>query len=194
MDNSFEKDLALDINALHLEWQEQAKLYGKWAKRLSKAVKARFKLEELLKVVRIQTKRDVDEVKAELDGLIREDFVSLGFEKRPTEAAITNWILIQPKVKEVQDNCFAKVKRITDDLADAMEQEELFQGACLAMSHKKSAIEGEVKLWLGEYFSDPDIPKDIKVNIQKETQERIRSRGDKKKPPKKKLSKSHVYW
>lgn len=180
MDNEFERDVSLDINLLHEEWQKQAQLYGKWARRLAKAVKEKFKLDERLKVIRTQTRRRVEEVRAELDSLIRKDYGECGFDKKPTEAAITGWILLQPKFKKVQDEGIDEIKIITDELADAIEREELFKGACLAMSHKKSAIEGEVKLWSEEYFSDPMIPKSLKENIQKETQAKVRKRLSRK--------------
>lgn len=175
-ENEFERDVSLDINSLHEEWQKQAQLYGKWARRLAKVVKERFKLDERLKVVRTQVKRRIEEVGADLDSRIRIGYGGMGFEKKPPEDAIKNWILLQPKFKKVQDEGVDEIKEVTDALADAIEREELFKGACLAMSHKKSAIEGEVKLWLEEYFSDPNIPKSLRKNIQEETQAKVRKR------------------
>lgn len=174
LNTEFEDDLALDINSLHEEWKNQAQLYGKWGRRLAKAVKDKFKLEEKLKIVRIQTRRRVEEVRALLDSSLRKNYETYGFDKKPTEDAIRSWILLQSDFKKIQDEGIDELANVVDELAKIIEKEEVFRVACLALSHKKSSIEGEVKLWSEEYFSDPILPKSLKEKSQKETQKKLK--------------------
>ncbi len=48
-----------------------------------------------------------------------------------------------------------------DELIHANYELNMLQSAVRALDHKRSALENEVKLWLGNYFSGPKEPRDI---------------------------------
>jgi len=177
----YEDDLKLDIYNLHKEWQKQATLYGKWSKNAARASKVKFKADENLKAIRIETKRKLEEKRSEIDSEIRGNWEAFGFEKKPTENAITACIIQQEEYKEVYLAGVDEVKQGVDKLADAIEDEEYLKGTPIAMSHKKAAIGGEVQLWLGEYYSDPNIPKEYVEEIVKKEKKSVRKQLKKKR-------------
>jgi hypothetical protein len=81
MDLNFEDDLAIDKDALEECLVEQPGLYAKWSKAHSEAVKERDRAKEKLNIV-----------KADLDMKVRKSWDILGFDKKPTDMAITTWI------------------------------------------------------------------------------------------------------
>ena len=173
-ESEYDLDKKLDIYNLHLEWQKQSELYGKWSKRSATATKIKFQKEERLKALRTEVKRDVEMVRAEIDFDIRKNWEGYGFDKKPTETAIAGAIIMAVRYEEANEKADEQIKKAVDELADAIEDEEYLKGAVLAMSHKKASIEGEVQLWLGGYFSDPKIPKTLKLEQDKETQKKLR--------------------
>ena len=176
-ESEFEKDRKLDIHSLHIEWQNQSDIYGKWAKRAAEATETKFQLEEKLKALRTEVKRDTEQKRAELYLEIKTKWDEYDiFDKPPTETAIASWIVTHEKFKEVSLDSEKKIKKAVDELADAIKNEEYLKGAVLTMSHKKASIEGEVQLWIGGYFSDPKIPKSLKEVQTKETQTKIKKR------------------
>jgi hypothetical protein len=46
-------------------------------------------------------------------------------------------------------------------LIEAAYQLNIIQSAVRAFDHRKAALENEVKLWLGAYYSGPKEPRDI---------------------------------
>lgn len=193
-----EQDEKVDIYNLHTEYQKQAALYGKWGRRKAKAVKEDFELKEQLKVVKAQGKRKVDEKRAELDILFRTNYNDPRFykkqikkypnhedilenfliscEKKITEAMVSSFVTLHPEYIQVQREVDEEANDITNKIAETTEQIGLLDTAIMAMVHRKATIEGEISLWLGEYYSDPKVPKPYIEQEQKKTQKKLRKR------------------
>lgn len=125
-------DLTINLSDLHHDWQKQPTIYEKWGGRLSIA------LEE-----RDNVKTNLDLTKAELDMEVRNSPEEYGLE-RVTEGAVNAAILQEHKFKKAQ-------KR----LAKKQSSVEYLKQALIAINQKKSALEAEVRLYLGAYFSEP---------------------------------------
>lgn len=139
MDNrDYEQDLGIDPMQLDEEWLRQPGLYMRYSEMAAEAQK-----------VRDQAKEKVDVIKAELDRAIRKDPAKFGVDKI-TESVVASTILIQPEYKAAGDV-----------LIDANYEYSVLQSAVRAFDHRKSALENEVKLWLGSYYSGPKEPRDI---------------------------------
>jgi len=186
-ESEFEKDRQLDIHNLHTEYQDQANRYGKWAGRKATASKEKFLLEERLKALRTEMKRKEAEARATLDLQVRKFWDDPKHEageffdcKKPTESAISNWIIQHPDFKQAQDEIADKLNEVVLELAEAIENVEYLEGAVFAMSQRKNSIEGEINLWVNGYYSDPKIPKTLREEVQKETQRKIRKSLSKK--------------
>jgi len=134
----YEKDLGIDPFALDEEWLRQPGLFMRYCEATAEAGKVRDKAKEKVGVVR-----------AELDREIRKDPAKYGLEKM-TETMVAGAILLQARYTEV-----------ADALIEADFKFNILQSAVRAFDHKRSALENEVKLWLGNYFSGPKEPRDI---------------------------------
>ncbi len=135
---NYEQDLAIDPHSLDEEWLRQPGLYMKYCEAAVEAEKIRDKAKERVSVV-----------KAELDREIRKDPAKFGLEKM-TEPMVAGSILLQARYTEA-----------ASALVEADFKFNIIQSAVRALDHKRSALENEVKLWLGSYFSGPKTPRDI---------------------------------
>jgi len=134
----YERDLAIDPLSLDEDFLVQPGLYMKYSVMAADADKCKN-----------QAKEKLDVVKAELDRAIRKEPSQFGLEKI-TESVVASTIILQPEYKEA-----------SDELIEASYQYSILQAAVRAFDHRKSALENEVKLWLGTYFAGPKEPRDI---------------------------------
>lgn len=134
----YEKDLGIDPYALDEEWLRQPGLYMRYSEAVAEAQR-----------VRDQAKEKIDVEKAVLDQAIRKDPGKYGLE-RLTETVVAGAILLQPSYKQA-----------VDAYIDVNYRFNILQSAVRAFDHKRAALENEVKLWLGSYFSGPKAPRDI---------------------------------
>lgn len=152
--SEYQLDLEVNRDRLDEEWEDQPQLYMKWAERLVEAIYERDRAKEKL-----------DFVKANIDSKIRANPRDFGFDKKPTESAILNKIIVDDEYQQVLE-VYLKTKRSVG----------ILQGVKEAMEHKKKAIEGEVTLWVGEYFSEPRVSGTVKEKSSREVTEKIRRR------------------
>lgn len=156
-EESYERALQVDLNALDLEWMEQPRRYDRWGKRKAKAAAERFRAEEDLKLVRTDIKRELEEVKAEIEMYIRANPEEY-FLSKPTEAAIQSKLITHNRVKEKQDQNKQALVDATEKCAVAIEKDETMEVARIAMQHKRTALEFASNLWMANYYSRPNIP------------------------------------
>jgi len=137
--NELNNDLKIDLNALHTEWIKQPSLYMKYSSLAAKAQGERDRAKERIDVIR-----------AECDNDIREHLVSYNCPEdksgnyKPTEAWISSTIQRQEKFQKVNEE-FHSANYVLN----------LLQGAVRAFDHRKKALEMEVQLWQGNYYSSP---------------------------------------
>ena len=179
--SEYEVDLKVNKFKLDEEWEDQPLLYMKWAERVAEAKSDTFRAEEKLKQTKAQMKFEIEKCKAELDDEIRNEWDLFGFDKKPTEAAIVSCILTQEKYHTKMKEQNKKLSDAINEVAEAIKTSETLEGARLAMSHKRSAIEGEVFLWAGNYFSDARIPQIAKEAVGREITETLRRRLPRRK-------------
>ena len=159
-EESYERALQVDLNALDREWMEQPRRYDRWGKRKAKAAAEKFRAEENLKLVRSDVKRGLDEVKAEIEMEIRANPEKY-FSSKPTEAAIQSKLILHDKVKEKQDQNRQVLVDAIEKCAVAIEKEDTMETARIAMQHKKTSLEYASMLWAANYYARPNIPKEI---------------------------------
>ncbi len=136
----FSTDLAIDPEALDVEWLQQPSLYVKYS---TLASRARQEMEE--------AKDKIDLIKAEIDKEIRDNPAKFtGEDKKPTEAQITSLI--------IQDKRF---KEVNEEYNELRLNFNILMGIVTGMDHKKSALENLVKLNGQSYFSAPSIPRNL---------------------------------
>jgi len=165
----YNEDLEIDFAQLDINWRDHSTNYMKWSEKWVNAVAERDRLKESL-----------DVLKAELDAKYR---IKLYDGKKPTEVSIAAIITTNDDYKLAQWT-----------LIDANEAVNLLASAKAAFGHRKKALEGLTQLWLGGYFSNPNIPAEIKERVkkdnpryQKEQQEKLNAnpRLKKRQPIKK---------
>jgi len=138
----YKVNLAIDPMALDMECMGQPGLMVDYAGHLAFARKQ----------VDL-AKEDVDVTKAELDKKIRTDPDSFGVAKI-TEEVVKNTILLQDKYREVYHHYL-----------DVKEQTDLLELAVRALAARKDMLQEMVKLWLGQYFAGPKVPRDLGAAI-----------------------------
>ena len=146
---NYEKDMAIDPEALDTEFLKQASMMLKYCQH-----SARMRMEV------DKAKQDLDIAKAEADKNIRDDPEKYGINK-VTETAIANAVLIEKGYKKAYSS-FLETKYEAD----------MAQAAVNAFEHRKSALENLVRLFGQQYFAGPKLPRDLnKEWEQKKKQE-----------------------
>jgi len=135
MKNNFEQDVAIDPANLALEWLRQATLVHKYAELSARA-----------KDTLTRAKDNLEVVKAQVDGRIR----AIPSDKKPTEAAISGMVLQSEEYL-----------RANEEYLQAKLTADLVQSACIALDHKKAALENLVRLMGQNYFAGPKEPQDL---------------------------------
>ena len=132
------KDLNININALHEEWLRQPTAYMKYAELAAQAQRTRD-----------MAKEKIDVVRAECDNKIRvspKDYTGCPKTKdgefKPTEGWITSTIQGLPEYQKANEGYH-----------EANYNLNLLQGAVRAFDHRKKALEMEVQLWSAGYYS-----------------------------------------
>ena len=143
--SEYEEDLKIDFDQLDLNWRDHSTNYMKWSEKWVNAIAYRDRIKESLEVLR-----------AELDGKYRKELYKAEG-KKPTEASIIAAITTDKEYKTVQQT-----------LLDANEAVNLMAVAKSAFEHRKKALEGLTQLWVGGYFSNPNIPTEIKDKYEKD--------------------------
>ena len=145
----FSKDVAIDQDALDVEWLNQASLFGKWS---------RLHADAEAKVGRLKHRLEVME--ADLDNKVRTKPKSYGIAgERITEGAIKSAIILTKEHQEL-NSLYLK----------AQHNQAIIMSAVRSLAHKRDALENLVRLLGSEYFSGPLAPRDLNAEaIQKRT-------------------------
>lgn len=131
-DLDYERDLHIDKDSLEECLVEQPNLYAKWSNAWAKAVRERDQAKEALNIV-----------KADLDMKIRKSWDLYGFEKKPTDMAITTWIAAHEDYRAAN---FI--------LIEATHAVNVLEAAKWAFQHRKDALDNLVKLFLSNYYAE----------------------------------------
>jgi len=139
---NFADDVAIDPDALDVEWLRNSTLYMKWAKLLADAKEKVRILDNELKLMDAQIYKDV-----------RKDAVKI------TEKQIQAEVEMDGTHQE-----------IVQEISNAIYDVDVCSAAVRAIDHKKSALENAVKLWGGAYFSGPKEPRNLKEEMDMKSQ------------------------
>ena len=138
MELNYEKDLAIDSEALDVEWLGQAELMRRYTRH---AADMKKQMDE--------TKERLDVTKAQLDMGIRSAPSHYGLEK-VTEGALQSIILLQPQCQ-----------KLSQAYIDAKYEYDIAVGAVRAVDQRKDALENLVRLLNASYFAGPQTPRDL---------------------------------
>jgi hypothetical protein len=135
---NYQKDVAIEINALDLEWIRHPSKYMHYAELSAKAD------DEVRR-----KKHNLEVTDAIIDKEIRVQ--SEGTKEKLTADAIKNKIISDSRHIEA-----------LMDYNDSLYQADICSSAVKAMDHKKNALQACVQLWAGSYFAGPKVPRDLK--------------------------------
>lgn len=158
MDLDYKKDISIDVNALDVEWANQAATYAKYAEESAAANAVLRKLEEKLKVTR-----------SELTLEAASNPSLLGDGVKPTADNIEAYYRTHPRHKSVKAEWEA-----------ASYEAEMLQNAVFAFQQKKVALENLVRLLAATYFAGPVEPRDLPAEMAKSlrTHREEKEKGD----------------
>ena len=168
----YRDDAKIDIYSLHTEWAGQPTVYMDYAEQYADAVAFMMRAQEKVSVTKTEGKKKIDEKRAEVDADIRASFTTSDG-KKLTEAAITNLIVLDEEFKGVQEQVAQEVAVAINDHIEAVRNKELLEGVKVGFSHRKTALENEVQLFLQGYYSDPKVPKSYKEAQQQDVRKGI---------------------
>jgi len=144
--SEYNDDLRTDFAELDINWRDHSTNYMKWAEKWVDAVAQRDRKKEGL-----------DVLKAELDKKYRNELEKQNG-KKPTEAVVSANIIANKKYQVMQQ-----------DIIKANEKVNLLASTKTAFGHRKKALEGLTELWLGGYFSNPNIPLEVKKQMKQDS-------------------------
>ena len=130
---SFKDDLAIDPDALDVEWLGQSELYGKYAELDAQAKQNLREAEENLKVIRSE----------------------LMMEARQSGEATTD------KQCEAYYRTHPDHKEAKEDLIEAEYESNMMTAAVFAFNQRKVALENLSRLVIANYFSAPEAPRNL---------------------------------
>jgi len=168
----YREDAKIDIYNLHTEWAGQPTIYIDYAEQYADAVALMMRAQEKVSVVKMEGKKRIDQRRAELDAEVRANPMLFGLEK-VTETAVANAIVVAPTFKKVQDEVAQEIAAAVEEHINSVRQKELLEGVKIAFSHRKTALEKEVELFLGGYYADPKIPKSYRESQQEEVRKGV---------------------
>lgn len=134
----FKGDIAINPNALDVEWVRQPALMGEWCEKLADA-----------KAESDRAKERLDVVEAELAREVRLDPSKFGLEKI-TESAVSAAVQLD-----------RRCAKATEELINAQHEVEVIGAAVRALEHKKAALTSLVALHGQQYFAGPSVPRDL---------------------------------
>jgi len=144
---NYELDVAIDPEALDVEWVRQAETFMRWGKL---AADARRRADAV--------KEELDVLEAKLGLAIRSDPAKYGLEK-VTEASVQAVMLTD-----------STRMTLSQELADARYKLDILTTAVRALDQKKAALENLVRLQGQSYFAGPTAPRDIGAEWVKQTE------------------------
>lgn len=148
-DSKYKDDILIDEHNLEGEWEAQSGLYMKWAEEHANAIFERDK-----------KKVNLDIVYSKEDERVRNDAESENI--RLTEAMIKARVLQSPKYS-----------RAMDEYLEATKTANIMQAAKESMHSRRKALENLTQLFLGGYYSVPNIPAEAKKKSSIETEKTL---------------------
>ena len=146
----FQNELKIDKDSLDDECLNQSILFAKWSLMAVNAVDEKDR-----------NKEKVDLIKSQLDKKIRENPADFGLDsdKKPTETAILNCILIQNEYRSIYNEYLA-----------SLNQANVLFVAKEAFQMRRYMLEKIVDLYQSNYFASPKIKPETKERIFKKAQ------------------------
>ena len=139
LDLNYARDVAIDPEALDVEWVQQAELMYKYTRHAAN-----------MKTIVDESRERLDVGKARIEMDIRSDPTAFGLAK-PTEAGIQSTILLQEEYRE-----------LNQAYNHAKFEYEIALAGVRAIDQKKTALENLVKLLAASYFAGPRSPRDLR--------------------------------
>jgi hypothetical protein len=143
--NDLSKIDKINLYALEDEWREQDVKYRFWSDKLAKAKNLVNLIEEALKLRKALVDKDV-----------RRSPSKYGFiEKAPGNEAISNIVVLD-----------AKYGMLSKMLIEAKYFVDILFGAIISLEHRRDGLHEEVKLYLSNYYAEPDMSDKTKRKIE----------------------------
>lgn len=151
---NYREDILVDRYNLDELWEKQASLYVRYAEAYADAQAETKRADERVSLF----KDDLEMVKAKLDAELRATWQEKEFKSQPTEAAISNWIIVQPLYREG----VKKLRAARQDYIGRYRIERRLKAAVQGFDHRRSALEYLSRLMLGGYYANPNMPREFK--------------------------------
>ncbi len=172
-ERNYKNDTEIDKYNLDREYELHPSTYMYWAERAVEAHIERLKVEERMKLVKAETKKDLEETRAKIDADVRVHPDLFDLDAKPKETAIAGAVVQSEKYKVMDLQCIDKVKEATEKWIEAVRNEQILDEARRAMAIKKTSIEGLERLVLRDYF--PRFSKEVKEPLEKEGKEKAQT-------------------
>jgi len=173
MEREYSVDSNVDKFNLDAEYEHHPSTYMYWAEKAVDAHIERLKIEEEKKLVITETKKELEEVRAEVDADVRKNWADYGLDpdKKPTETAIAGAVVQSKRYKEKDQECVDRGKEAVEKWIKAVRSEKIMDEARQAMAFKRSSIEGLERLVLRNYY--PRFSKDVAEPLRAESKDKI---------------------
>lgn len=153
-------DKLIDLHALDQEWLRQATVMERWGTHEANMEKHMTDAKNNLELVRAQCKDDIERAKGEVFLRVRKNLAQE--KERVTDTLVNASILTDPHYIKAFNETQEKLKKALNELSEATHSYNLAHSAVKAIEHKRYALEHEVRLWLGKYWSEPRMDKQTK--------------------------------
>lgn len=166
----YKEDVKIDLDQLHMEWNNQTHLYQRYSEEYADVVKDKKKMEERLDIVEAELDRDIRKNPTSFGVVEVTD--SKGNIKPPTETTIRNAILLQKSHQMARNN-----------LIEADYKVNVMKGVVKSFEHRKDGLIEEARLWLNNYYSTPNFPegREYKEMVEKVGEDTTTNRNKKRK-------------
>lgn len=158
--SSYERDMSIDVTALDVEWTEQAELAMKYGRLWAEAQDATSRAEEKVKYVRSKLTMEV----------IKKPAKCLGVGIAYSDAKAEAYYRTHPEYIEAKDEWLDCLNNLNTILVAKSE----------ISFTRKSALENLVVLHGQNYFAGPNVPRDLKneMNQRKESRKQANEKAN----------------
>lgn len=169
----YKEDLKVDRYSLETLWENHQDLYIEWTDTYAEAIDEKDKKKEQLDYEIAILKEKLEEVKAELDLDIRNNWeIKYKLPKVPTESMVQTVMSQQSKYKEAQKRLRDRTHELKLEVIELETQVAKLKGAKEAFDHRKAAMENLTKLLLGGFYA-AKLPKEVREEVKQNIEDKV---------------------
>lgn len=155
----FEQDLEFSRHHLDTVMESHSEVFAAWGRAFADAIEAYEDAETELKLIRAETKNELELKRADLDTDIRQNPDKYDLDK-VTDKSVESCIVRHEEYQELFKSNLQRLHEAEKEVVRTKHRKEVLAVAIESFRHRKSMIEGEMEGFVSQYWSRPSVSKE----------------------------------